>query len=332
MSVNPKISVIIPVHNTAKYLKQCVDSVLHQTYSDFEVILVDNGSQDGSSEICNQYAREYPNVHSLQQRLSGVSVARNLGLEVAKGSYFMFVDSDDWIKEDMMQLLMEAAERDNTDLVVCNAYSVEGQNIRSRDTWKNIENLPKIVSKKEMYGLIVGRSVTLWNKLFLRKAIGDIRFKPEVTYCEDALFLMDALPHIRCASILAEPEYYYRINRPGSIVTAKLDSRNTDFFNATKEMYKFLKNHGDIAHAMTRVYEYICKTASQIVPEKISDYAIYVNQIKALIELSKEDLLALRTDKRFSWTQGMRRYVLIKLAKISPYTFIRIIRWKNGFE
>lgn len=115
----PEISVIVPVYNSGKYLRECIDSILAQTFSDFELILIDDGSTDDSPAICDEYAARDHRIHVIHQPNSGVSAARNAGIEAAKGQWIMFVDSDDMIKPDMVQTLLDEAERTDADIVTC---------------------------------------------------------------------------------------------------------------------------------------------------------------------------------------------------------------------
>lgn len=119
-----KLSVIMPVYNTAQYLEQCIESIIYQTYKDIEVILVDDGSTDGSEKICDRYARSYNNFKVIHQKNSGNVAARCRGAEEAAGEYLTFPDSDDWIAEDMYEDLMAAAEREGCDIVSHSGYII----------------------------------------------------------------------------------------------------------------------------------------------------------------------------------------------------------------
>ena len=117
-----KISVVIPVYNVEKYLQECVNSVLRQTYTDFEVILVDDGSTDSGGRICDDYAQKDPRVRVIHQANGGLSVARNTGLRAAQGKYVYFLDSDDYIEDHTLEALIFLAEKESADIVFFDGY------------------------------------------------------------------------------------------------------------------------------------------------------------------------------------------------------------------
>ena len=143
-------SIIIPVYDSEKYLFRCIDSVLNQTRSDFELILIDDGSKDQSTDICKQYAKKDDRVKYIRQENAGVSAARNKGISIASGDYIGFVDSDDEICPDMYETLLREAEKYGTDIVICDAVTVYSDGTKEDDT---LPNLPpdKIIKVKEIY-------------------------------------------------------------------------------------------------------------------------------------------------------------------------------------
>lgn len=128
-----QISVIIPIYNVEKYLSDCVESVLKQTYTDLEIILVDDGSQDASGQICDDYAKQDSRVQVIHKKNGGLSSARNAGIDQATGQYFFFLDSDDWIAENALELLYKEIKSTGSDLALCNMQYVDEQG-------KNLEN------------------------------------------------------------------------------------------------------------------------------------------------------------------------------------------------
>ena len=137
--MNEQISVIIPVYNVEKYLSDCVESVLRQTYTDLEIILVDDGSKDASGRICDDYAKQDLRVRVIHKQNGGLSSARNAGIESANGQYLYFLDSDDWIAENAIELLYEAIKNTQSDLALCNMQytDVRGRNISKQNAYRD---------------------------------------------------------------------------------------------------------------------------------------------------------------------------------------------------
>ena len=127
--MNPMVSIIVPVYNAEKTLRRCVDSILNQEYEDFELLLVDDGSSDASREICDGYAAADRRVAVIHKENSGVSDARNKGIDMAEGKYLQFVDSDDWIARDATKQFVRAAARDEADMVIADFYRTVGDRI-----------------------------------------------------------------------------------------------------------------------------------------------------------------------------------------------------------
>jgi glycosyltransferase involved in cell wall biosynthesis len=211
----PLVSVIIPVYNVEKFLRMSLDSIAAQTYKNWETILVDDGSKDGSGLICDEYAKKDPRFRVIHKENGGVSRARNLGIETAQGKYVMFVDSDDVVRENYLSEMVKAAETYGTDLVLCGFD-------RFNDEWEKTFQLTRFyislfrdtdhflmlytMPRTNMFG------VSIWAKLFRRDMLmeHDLRFDPSISYEEDCNFMADVIPHLRTISVLGESMYRYR--------------------------------------------------------------------------------------------------------------------------
>ena len=208
-----KISVIVPVYNTEGTLDRCLNSLSVQTFSEIEVLMIDDGSADGSGAICDAYAASDPRFIAIHRRHEGVSAARNCGLDLAKAEYIMFADSDDWVEPDFCRIPYETAVKENADMVI---FRFEKLGFRHGN--KISAPLPEgSVSKKEALAMLVdGRTGNyLWNRCFHRSLFSTIRF-PEGMCYEDTgmLFLLvQAAGHIAATN-----EVLYRYcYRDGSI-------------------------------------------------------------------------------------------------------------------
>ena len=216
----PRVSVIVPVYNASRTLRRCVDSILKQDYRDFEVILVDDGSRDDSVRIAVDYEISDPRVRSVTKENGGVSSARNMGLEAARGEWVAFADSDDWLPMDAIKLLLRETETQKTDMVIGDFYRVfEGKISRKGGIDRGgIINRDKYAEAmmKAPADLYFG---VLWNKLYRRELIEDyhVRLDESVNYGEDVIFNLEYLLHVKDIAVLKAPVYYY-IRTPGSLV------------------------------------------------------------------------------------------------------------------
>lgn len=205
-----KVSIIIPVYKAEKYLSKCVDSVLNQSYTDLEVILIEDGSPDRCGEICDAYAKKDSRVKVLHKENEGVSMARNAGLEIATGEYVQFVDSDDYLEVQMTEKLINAMEAQKVDMVLCSFYE---KNLNFEKVSKTEEE-PGVYNKDDFLMRIMNNPYSfhygvLWNKLFKRTVIEKIRFSSDMDFGEDFIFNLHYLGQIEKIAVIEEPLYYY---------------------------------------------------------------------------------------------------------------------------
>ncbi len=229
------ISIIVPVYNVEKYLEECIDSILAQTYREFELILVDDGSPDHSGEICDRYASQDKRIRVLHQENQGISDARNHALAVARGQYVTFVDSDDYIAPDMLELLYHNMKKENAQISICGTWFVYekcSQKEGVGDTYLKMnaqEALEKIVD----FGYF---DESLCRKLFDVNLLQSIRF-PSGVLAEDILVTPKIIARANCIVYDSSPKYYYR-QRQGSIT--KGDAFEISYVNATKASTAFI--------------------------------------------------------------------------------------------
>ena len=206
--MNDLISIIVPVYNTENYLYRCVDSVLDQTYKNIEVILVDDGSTDSSPQICDEYAKKDKRVVVVHKQNGGLSSARNAGLDIAKGEYIGFVDSDDFIEPYMYEDLISAI-KDNLNTIgnVMYVRSYESGDISPSVVPHNFDQ--DISSEKYFEELLlhVG-DVSVCTKLFPKNIIGNLRF-PDGILNEDLIFMVQIITKIKTVKFVGQVGYYY---------------------------------------------------------------------------------------------------------------------------
>ena len=205
----PELSIIVSVYNTEKYLEQCLNSLISQEFESCEILLINDGSSDKSGEICNLFSEKRRNIHVYHQDNQGVSVARNRGIQEAKGKYITFVDSDDFISPEIYKQLINTLIINQADLACCDVdyYTEDGHKIKGGK-----KNLPTIMSKKDFMAHIFDRPRTIrgsvYNKIFCRSKILQF-FDESITMSEDIKFLINYC--INCKKIVYIDEAYYHI-------------------------------------------------------------------------------------------------------------------------
>lgn len=230
-----EVSIIVPVYQVENYLHKCVDSILAQTFTDFELILVDDGSKDRSGQICDEYAEMDERVTVIHKENSGPSDTRNRGIEQAAGNYFMFVDSDDYIAPTMVECLYQSILKENADIAACNfLYSFEDD--RNQDFSTNIQW--EVVSGAEIFynrknDRSCGYWTVVWNKLYKSKVFGKLRFRAG-KYYEDEFWANDIYQMDIKMVTIPECLYYYRQHGNNSMKTTN-SKKNLDILEALQE-------------------------------------------------------------------------------------------------
>ena len=238
----PLISLIVPVYNVKDYLKTCLQSILEQTYKNLEIILVDDGSDDGSSGICDEYARMDQRIKTIHLPHSGVSAARNAGLAAATGELLGFVDSDDWIDHDMYQYLYTLMQEHDADVSAC-TYLLEQEGRPS----KIINNTGKlyVFSRKEIIRALVKNDLVknyLWAKLFKRKLFDRLSFPVGRVY-EDVAVLYKVFYSSQKVVLSCVSKYHYMIHKNESITRGGYDPvKEYHYFLSLYEQDKFIQN------------------------------------------------------------------------------------------
>lgn len=204
------ISVIVPVYKAERYLHRCVDSILAQSYTDFELLLINDGSPDNCGAICDEYAQKDSRVRVFHKENGGVSSARNMGLENAKGEYVTFCDSDDYVGEDWLDSYREVMH-ENVDLAIQGYYIIDKDKTIKKKLSQSIGYA--VDEKRRLIATLMTQGVYgyLWVKLFCRKTIEDnhIRFDTNSTFREDEQFFSKYLEHVTSFRCIDKENYYY---------------------------------------------------------------------------------------------------------------------------
>lgn len=235
------LSIIIPVHNASMYLPGCIDSIIHQSYQDFELILVDDGSNDSSGSICDEYAKRDVRIRVIHKQNNGVSSARNTGIEIAKGKYLAFVDADDKVESDMYEVMVGRAEKSGVDYVICGYNEVCGQ-MRIPRLFSLPENTifdRDEVINRIIYSIYTGENLinSPCNKLYKREIIkrNKIGF-PKRRRAEDWLFNIAYLEFAQSAIYINNAFYNYVRNEKSA-----MSKVSPDQYALWKENYQVRK-------------------------------------------------------------------------------------------
>lgn len=230
-----KVSIIVPVYNVEKYLKKCLDSLVNQTFKDYEIIVVNDGSTDDSENIIMKYQSEYSKlIKYIKKQNGGLSDARNKGIKTAEGKYIMFVDSDDYITQDMVEKLYSAIIKEDSDMAICNYIRVnfKGENIKNYNYnfgTTNVFDNPKILLNKP----------AAWNKIY-KKTLFDNMMYDKGKYYED--IRLTTKLYLKCNKIAFIDDFcYYYIERANSIMQDKNIDRNFEIVDALKSIIDFYK-------------------------------------------------------------------------------------------
>lgn len=212
----PQISIIIPVYNIDIYLRECIDSVLQQTFQDFEIILVDDGSTDSSGDICDEYEKKDSRIRTIHNKSNmGLSCARNYGIDVSRAPYIMFVDGDDWIEPEFCELPYKAAIKNNSDIVLFLFYKMNNGN---REKPSTIFEENGLLTEKEAIHFLTSTWDAIWLGLYRRELFDVIRFPTGKIY-EDTGTSHRLMHEARQIELVNECLYNYRVGRKGSITT-----------------------------------------------------------------------------------------------------------------
>ncbi len=238
-----KISVIVPVYNIAEYLPKCIDSILAQTYPDFELILVNDGSTDQSGAIAADYAHRHPDkISYISRDNGGISAARNTGLKVARGEYIAFVDSDDTVEPTMLETLLTLAEQHDADLAICALRSVSEAGAALGVTAEALT--PGVVYTPTEHKELLLCENAAWNKLYRKRIIDDNTLAfTEGAWYEDLRFTKKYLLYTHRVVYTDAVLYNYLI-RSGSIMNSRADKRNLQILDAFEEVIDYYTQRG----------------------------------------------------------------------------------------
>ena len=286
------ISVIVPVYNVAKYLKKCVDSILSQSYKDYEVILVDDGSTDDSGHICDEYVQKFPCIRVLHSKNGGLSVARNRGREASKGEYITYIDSDDVVSPDYLEVLYNLIQKYNADVSCCEFNFFTDNNELEFDLSNGIERClsGNQAASKMLYGELHGSSACA---ILIKRSIAELNEFSKGKYHEDDLVSFKFYLSANKVAITSKKMYWY-FQRPGSIMHSSYGQIAIDELNAADYIVNICNNYDSIVKNAAFVKKYcnyrdVFVTYPEIKTIDIETYIRIKNELKKMARIIIRD-------------------------------------------
>ena len=278
------ISIIIPVYNVEKYLKECLESVINQTYINLEIILVDDGSTDGSGNICDEYKKRDPRIRVIHKENGGVSIARNLGLNYVNGQYIGFIDSDDYVEPEYCEKLLKSIKENNVQCALCKfdkVYEKKNQNNTFESNYIMDANglIMEILDVQKGFGFCT-------QKLWTKNALADIRYNENIKVGEDSLFCIESCKNINKVFVVNEKLYHYRFNE--NSLVRKFDEKYAQkYLRAMKETKKYIDKNYNKPEIIKKFNNYIVYNILIIVINYCFNKNNKMSIIKQIEELKK---------------------------------------------
>lgn len=303
----PKISIIVPIYNKEKYLRECIDSILSQSFNDFELILIDDGSKDSSWTIIQEYAVHDNRIVPFRQANAGVSAARNAGLDRAQGKWICFVDADDYLPKDGIQILVEHGEKSNADIVNANVTRVEDEK------QFKIFNFNNEIIKGNIYPRLV--HFAPWAQLFKRNIIEahHLRYVRGLAYSEDNVFILHYSLYASSIEFVNQSVYNYRINQDSAIQNKDYKKVAYHQMWAAHEVYKLKDKESSLRN-------FIINRTKILISSSINAY-VY----RAINVLKINDIIRLYSDF-FKETNMFHEYI-IKATTLHTIKLLLKFKW-----
>lgn len=281
----PTVSIIVPVYNCEKYLPKCIESILNQSYSDFELILINDGSKDNSRNICCEYQNKDNRIKFINQNNMGVSSARNNGLDAATGMYVTFIDSDDVISRDYLSVLLKYESKYNVDLV-CASFRYIKRFGRKEDKVNEFLHIKSDELQNQFIQYFHTADPGPWGKLFIRQIIEDnkIRFQKGISVGEDRLFNIDYYSHANSIVLVPDVIYYYNCTNSTSAMKT-FHSNICDFY---KQVYDRKSNYLIEKKLDTKFHDALIRERELYFEYSIEHYILHVTDKDALTEYIKK--------------------------------------------
>ena len=321
MKKNDLVSIIIPIYNVEEFVEKCLKSVINQTYKNVEIILIDDGSKDNSKQICDNYAKIDNRIKVIHKKNEGVSKARNIGLDIAKGEYIAFVDADDYIEKNYIEELYNLSIETNADITICG--------VKDEDYAGNIFNesneITKKLNREEMLKELLNEKYffsVCWAKFYKKETIANIRFNENMKIAEDLEFLYKLLDNINVVYIDTVKKLYHFLFREGSATRQGFNE------NWNKEI-KLCKNIiNDVFEKYPDIQEYAVKRYFRVVMDcMINELKTFNN--KTTINYLKNKFLELKKQIQHNGLILKKQKIFFYIILINPFILKYIFDLKN---
>ena len=320
----PLISVIIPVYNGEKYLQQCIDSIINQTYPNWELLLIDDGSKDSSGTICDEYAERYTQISVIHQKNAGQAAARNAGVAMAKGEYVSFVDCDDWMESDMFATMIDTLQREQAEVIVCGYKEEYG----SYQKGLNGDGSKKVYEASDALKLVLqGRIGSyLWSMLFSREVVQEPM--PDLNPYEDHATIFKWIAHARRVVVLHRAFYHYRQIESSSLHTYN-PKKGNHYFLAVKERYHYISDHNLLPGWEAQNLRIYLRSCIKLAKD-LARMPIYDDQLRAIILEVRDEL---QTFMPVGCKElGVKYYIRLRLLLFSVDLFVSVLRCTSSFS
>ena len=329
--INPKVSVIIPVYNTEKFLRKCLDSLVKQTLEEIEIIIVDDGSEDSSPEIIKEYKKEFSDkIVCITQKNSGQAVARNKALKICRGEYVGFLDSDDFVRPDMFERMYKKAMSEKADYIACGytdiTYDENGNEIELKHY---VCSKPAYKPKDMFFDAYASPWLHLYRREILIESGADF---PEGYIYEDTAFYLNIIPYIKKLSVIEEPLVFHVRHSKSTMATFKAE-KVRQIFSVIDYSYDFYKKkgwhkeyNGELEYFCVRVL--LCSSMERIC--RVADRKKRKALIKETLDYLDRNFKDRRKNKYFKG--GFQNLYLKTFNRISAPLYLLMLKIKSKFE
>ena len=325
-----KISIIIPVYQTKKYIRKCIDSILQQTYCNIELLLIDDGSNDGSEIICAELSAKYSFIKTIHQANKGVGAARNRGIQEAIGDYILFVDSDDFIVPSTLEQLIKVVKQTNADIIFFDFVKLY-EKLEIEVTTNIKEGLYN--DKEEFVNVFVEMikkniANNIGTKLYKTQLIknNNIYFNEKYNICEDILFCLDVTRKCKKIYYLKEKLYFYNINISGSLMS----SYKKNLFNAEKELFIVLRDFMEENNQFVKQEKNYYDLYMNMIITVLTNEIVYNNNLKNIItEILNDDNVfkAKKHLQNLNYRKYILYYLIWKRKPVFIYYLSKLYLW-----